>query len=101
MTNKSDLEFLELVKSQSSWKVDTPTITPELDDLPLNVFEFRVLCRIIRWGECSEPVKDMAKAIQMDKKTIYETLQRLTDRGFIEKTVNPGYPSVYRPLINY
>ncbi len=98
-------ETMEMIKSQSNFGIviESPTanIPPELDDLPLNVFEYRVLCRIIRWGECSESIQDMAKALQINQAVIRKALQRLNEQGHIRKLIQDGKPDVYFPnLIN-
>ncbi len=96
---------LETIKSQPNLgiviKFPDTKIIPLLDDLPLNPFEFRVMYRIVRHGECSESVKDIAKAIRVDQGIVCETLHRLTDRGFIEKIDRLGKPDAYRSLITY
>lgn len=99
--SQSYQEILDLVKSQSNFGIVIESkainIPPELDDLPIDVFEYRVLCRIIRWGECSESIQDMAKALQIDQTVIRKALQQLNEQGYVRKLIQDGKPDVYFP----
>jgi DNA-binding MarR family transcriptional regulator len=66
-------------------KKPPPTIIPGwLDDYGLSPAQFRVLCRIIRRGECYESVEKMAKGCRMNKDTLRKAVKALVELGLVE-----------------
>lgn len=63
-------------------------IPPELDNLRLDPYQFRVYCRIFRRIQefgCSESVDSMAEACRIDRKTVFAAIKVLIDHGLITK----------------
>ncbi len=70
-----------------------------LDDFGLNVYEYRIYCRIVRRAGtrqgCFEAAKKMSESLGIDKKTVYKSLKTLTDHGLIEKQLVKGKSTHY------
>lgn len=60
-------------------------IAAALDDMGLRPFEFRILCRIIRRGQCYESLPNLAKSCRMSKARAKEALQSLENAELITK----------------
>lgn len=71
-------------------------IHSSLDDSGLDTSAFRVLCRIIRRGDCVESVDNMALGCRLHPDTVWDSLKRLIDHGMVSRIPRPGRPTLYR-----
>ncbi len=75
-------------------------IPSELDDFGLDVYQFRVYCRIARRaganGDCWESINNIAKKCNMDRKTVMQAISGLLSFGMLTKEKRPGNSDVYK-----
>lgn len=73
-----------------------------MDDYPLDAYEFRVMCRILRregnGGKAYESVPNMAKALKINHHKVREVLTCLTAYGLIKATKRPGQTTQYESI---
>jgi len=56
-----------------------------VDDGGLDPFEFRVLCRIARRGDCTESLANIARGTRMGANRCREAIRALVGRGLVER----------------
>ncbi len=84
------------MSSGADWQY---TIHSSLDDAGLAAKPFRVLCHVLRRGNCTESVENMAKHVGFSAKCVREALRELiAERGMIERQTRKGRTSIYRGL---
>jgi hypothetical protein len=69
-----------------------------LDDYGLNVYEFRIYCRLARRsgsGSCWESVNNMAAACKINRKTVMQAIASLMKMRIVQKIKQPGKVDKY------
>lgn len=72
-----------------------PFIPAKLDDAGLDIYEFRVFCRIARRGACTESIPNMAEALGIGHNKVRDALATLVQRRFISRSERPGKSAVH------
>ncbi len=71
-----------------------------LDDFGLDVYQFRVYCRLARragaGGQCWESVNNIANACNMNRKTVMGAIASLLKFCLIRQTKRPGKSDLYQ-----
>lgn len=71
-----------------------------LDDFGLDVYQFRVYCRLARragaGGQCWESVNNIANACNMNRKTVMSAIASLLKFCLIRQTKRPGKSDLYQ-----
>src|SRR3954447_18656502 len=68
-------------------------IRSNLDDRGLRLAEFRIYCRILRRGICTETIKDMAARCRMHPDTVHRAVKSLVAMMMVEKVRRYGSSS--------
>src|SRR5712692_1516447 len=88
--------------SQHASAARLPFIPAALDDLGLDVYAFRVYCRIARragdGGTCFESIPKMAKALGLWQKTVTRAVKELRDRRLVKVEARSGRTSIITVL---
>ena len=56
-----------------------------VDDAGLDPFAFRILCRIVRRGQCTESMPKLARRTRMGEQRCREAIQELVSLGLVER----------------
>jgi hypothetical protein len=80
-----------------------PFIPRALDDAGLDVYAFRVFCRILRRagdgrGACYESLPRMAAALGIWRLTVRRAVRDLAERGMVRVESRPGRTGLLTPL---
>lgn len=70
-----------------------------VDDAGLDPYEFRVLCRVSRRGQCTESMDNMAESLHIGINRLRAAISSLKDKGWIDR-INTGKGLVLTVRVN-